>query len=86
MALAVEVSELMEIFQWLTETESRDLAEEESAAVAQEMADVLIYLVRLADVCDVDLLNAAAQKMQSNAAKYPAKRVRGHAKKYSEHD
>ncbi len=83
-ALAVEAAELLERFQWLTEDESRRLAPAELEKVRHEMADVLNYLVRLADKLDVDLLEAAREKMQINAQKYPADVVRGSAKKYSE--
>ena len=85
MALSVEASELMEHFQWLTEAESRRLPPEKLAEVRDEMADVLVYLVRLADKLDVDLLDAAAKKIEKNALKYPAERVRGSMKKYSDY-
>lgn len=81
MALSVEASELMEHFQWLTEDESSNLPPEKRAAVADEMADVLIYLVRLADRLGVDLLEAAEHKMERNGERYPAEMVRGSAKK-----
>lgn len=85
MALMVEVAELMEHFQWLTEEQSRDLAAEKKAVVAEELADILLYLVRLSDKLDVDLLQAALLKLEKNAAKYPADKVRGSAKKYSDY-
>ncbi|MCP3959000.1 MAG: nucleotide pyrophosphohydrolase [bacterium] len=85
MALSVEASELMEHFQWLGEAESRELSEEKLAAVQDEMADVLIYLVRLADVLEVDLLAAAGSKLDRNRERYPADLVRGSAKKASEY-
>jgi NTP pyrophosphatase (non-canonical NTP hydrolase) len=85
MALSVEAAELVEHFQWLTEEQSRRLAPEKLAEVRDEMADVLVYLVRLADKLDVDLLDAAAQKIEKNALKYPADKVRGSMKKYSEY-
>jgi len=85
MALSVEAAELVEHFQWLTEAESRRLAPEKLAEVRDEMADVLVYLVRLADKLDVDLLAAAAQKIDKNALKYPADKVRGSMKKYSDY-
>ena len=85
MALSVEVAELMEHFQWLTEAESRSLPPEKLAQVRDEMADVLVYLVRLADKLDVDLLDAAAKKIEKNALKYSAARVRGSMKKYSDY-
>jgi len=84
MALSVEVAELLEHFQWLSEPASRDLSPEQRSEVASEMADVLIYLVRLADQLDVDLLRAAHAKMAVNAHKYPADQVRGSARKYQE--
>jgi len=83
-ALAVEAAELLERFQWLTEDQSRNLPPAELARVREEMADVLNYLVRLADKLDVDLLEAARDKIIHNAQKYPVDKVRGSAKKYSE--
>ena len=85
MALSVEAAELMEHFQWLTEAESHRLPPEKLEEVRDEMADVLVYLVRLADKLEVDLLAAAAQKIEKNALKYPAARVRGSMKKYSDY-
>ena len=85
MALMVEVAELMEHFQWLTEAQSADLQPGKQAEVAEELADVLLYLVRLSDKLGVNLKDAALQKIEKNAAKYPADRVRGSAKKYSEY-
>ena len=83
-ALAVEAAELLERFQWLTEDESRHLPPAELAKVRQEMADVLNYLVRLADKLDVDLLDAARDKIVLNAQKYPVEKARGSARKYSD--
>ncbi len=85
MALMVEVAELMEHFQWLTEEQSGNLAAENKAAVAEELADILLYLVRLSDKLGVDLQDAALHKLEKNALKYPAEQVRGSAKKYSEY-
>jgi NTP pyrophosphatase (non-canonical NTP hydrolase) len=85
MALSVEAAELVEHFQWLTEAQSRALPPAKLAQVRDEMADVLVYLVRLADKLEVDLLTAAAQKIDQNALKYPAEKVRGSMKKYSEY-
>jgi dCTP diphosphatase len=84
-ALSVEAAELLEHFQWLTEEQSKNLPPEKLADVRDEMADVLVYLVRLADKLDVDLLEAATAKMAKNAQKYPAARVRGSMKKYDEY-
>jgi len=83
-ALSVEAAELLERFQWLTEDESRHLPPAELAKVRQEMADVLNYLVRLADKLDVDLLDAARDKIVLNAQKYPVETARGSARKYSD--
>lgn len=85
MALSVEVSELLEHFQWLTEEESGDLSPEKRAAVEEEMADVLIYLVRLADRLGVDLMEAVERKMERNGERYPAELVKGSAKKANEY-
>jgi len=85
MALMVEVAELMEHFQWLTEAQSGDLAAEKKVVVAEELADILLYLVRLSDKLGVDLTEAALHKLEKNAVKYPAEQVRGSAKKYSEY-
>jgi NTP pyrophosphatase (non-canonical NTP hydrolase) len=83
-ALSVEAAELLECFQWLTEEQSRKLSPEQLAAVREELADVLNYLVRLADKLDVNLMDAAREKIQKNALKYPADKARGSIKKYSE--
>jgi dCTP diphosphatase len=79
----VEAAELMEHFQWLTAERSAALTAREKHAVAQEIADVLIYLVRLADVLGVDPLAAARVKLRANARRYPVSRARGSARKYS---
>ena len=82
-ALAVEAAELLECFQWLTEQQSRELTPEQLAQAREEMADVLNYLVRLADKLDVNLMDAARDKIRKNALKYPADKSRGNATKYS---
>ena len=84
MALSVETAELLEPFQWLTAEQSRHLSAEQREAVRQEIADVLIYLTRLADVLEIDLLDAAADKLAINARKYPIDRAHGNALKYSD--
>jgi len=83
-ALAVEAAELLEPFQWLTDEQSRELSPESRAAVEQEMADVLLYLVRLADKLGVDLERAARAKIALNAQKYPVEKARGSNRKYDE--
>ena len=83
MALVGEVGELIEHFQWLTPEESAAVMNDDTSAarIADELADVFIYLVRLSDVLGVDLLAAAGAKLEANARRYPADRVRGSADK-----
>ncbi|MSQ91907.1 MAG: nucleotide pyrophosphohydrolase [Gammaproteobacteria bacterium] len=85
MALSVEAAELVELFQWLTEAESTALDADRRWRAADELADVLVYLVRIADRLDIDLLQAAGEKLERNAVKYPVERVRGQARKYDEY-
>jgi NTP pyrophosphatase (non-canonical NTP hydrolase) len=85
MALAVEAAELMEQFQWLTPDESAVPDDERRQRIEDELADVLVYLVRMADRLDVDLLAAGSRKLEHNARKYPADQVRGQARKYDEY-
>jgi len=85
MALAAEVGELTEQFQWLSEKQSRGLSDKAKARVAQELADVFIYLLRLSDRLGIDLLKAAARKIEASEAKYPAAKVHGSARKYLEY-
>ncbi|WP_324780141.1 nucleotide pyrophosphohydrolase [Thiobacillus sedimenti] len=84
MALVVEAAELVEPFQWLTPEESSGLSPAQHEAVRQEIADVLIYLTRLADLLGIDLLQAAGDKLAINARKYPVDQAHGNARKYSE--
>jgi len=88
MALAGEVGELTEIFQWKTAEESwQVMADPDKAqAVRDELADVLVYVLRIADLLTVDIAEAVWAKMKQNEAKYPADKVRGSAAKYSEID
>jgi dCTP diphosphatase len=83
MALSVEAAELAEIFQWLTEDQSRNLTPEQQAHAAEEIGDVLIYLVNLADRLGIEPLEAAFEKLEMNRKKYPAEKARGSALKYS---
>ena len=85
MALAAEAAELLELFQWLTEDESRALDETRLEQARLEAADVLIYLLRFADVAGIDLWQAADDKIALNDAKYPVERVRGDSRKYTEY-
>jgi NTP pyrophosphatase (non-canonical NTP hydrolase) len=84
-ALTVEAAELLEHFQWLRDGRAEELGAAKLLEVRHEMADVLVYLVRLADKLDVDLLAAVQDKMVLNRAKYPADLVRGDARKYYEY-
>jgi dCTP diphosphatase len=83
-ALTVEAAELLEHFQWLTEEQSRNLTADKRMAVSHELADVLLYLLQIADKLQIDLVAAAEQKLELNASKYPVAQARGTSKKYSE--
>lgn len=85
MAMAVEAAELLEHFQWLTEEQSKQLPPAKKAKVAEEVADIQAYLIRIADKLDIDLLDAVRAKIRQNEAKYPADKVRGDARKYDEY-
>lgn len=85
MALSVEAAELVEIFQWLTQEQAANLNPKQQAAAADEIADILLYLVRIADQLNIDIAHAVTQKTQKNEKKYPADLVRGSAKKYTEY-
>lgn len=84
MALTVEAAELLEQFQWLTPAQSARLDAKRRRAVADEIADVLLYLTRLADMLGIDALAAARRKMRVNARKYPVRHAKGNARKYTE--
>lgn len=83
-ALAVEAAEILEHFQWLTEEQSRSLPDSKRDEAADELADVLLYLVRLADKLDIDLMSAATAKLSKNAEKYPLAKSKGRSTKYTE--
>lgn len=85
MALAVEAGELMEHFQWLSEAQSEVLDENKRQEVAYELADVMIYGLRLAERLGVNLAQVIDEKIRINEQKYPADRVRGSANKYTEY-
>jgi dCTP diphosphatase len=85
MALSVEVAELLEHFQWLPTGADAELDDKKREGIRHELADVLLYLVQLADRTNVDLLSAVREKMQLNGEKYPAQLVRGDARKYTEY-
>ena len=86
MALAGEAGELLEHFQWLSEQQSRSLQADKKDAVALEMADILIYLIRLGERLDIDLVETAYRKMAINQARYPKEQVRGDARRADEYD
>lgn len=83
-AVLVETAELLEHFQWLDQAQSARLSEDKRREAELEMADVLIFLLRLADTLGIDLMAAAQRKLDINAAKYPADLARGRAAKYTE--
>ncbi|HEU4850867.1 MAG TPA: nucleotide pyrophosphohydrolase [Telluria sp.] len=85
-ALTVEAAELLEHFQWLAAGERAELGDAKLRAVRHELADVLFYLLRIADRLDVDLDTALQEKMALNREKYPADKVRGDSRKYNEYD
>ncbi|MGD0884439.1 MAG: nucleotide pyrophosphohydrolase [Thermodesulfovibrionales bacterium] len=88
MALAAEATELLEIFQWLTDEQSKVIVdnENEMALVRQEIAGVFIYLTRLADKLDVDIEKAVLDKIEENEKKYPIELAKGNATKYNRRD
>jgi NTP pyrophosphatase (non-canonical NTP hydrolase) len=85
MALIVEAAEMVEHFQWLTEEQSSNLSPEKLAEVEQELADIQVYLISLAEKLKLDLIAAVEKKLVLNALKYPADQVRGSSKKYTEY-
>ena len=89
MALSVEAAELLEHFQWLSEKQANELRSieadsEKRKAIADEIADVILYSLRISDVMNIDLKHAIEEKMKKNAEKYPIEKAKGTAKKYSE--
>jgi dCTP diphosphatase len=86
MALAVEAAELMEHFQWLSEAQSEALSDAKRREVGYELADIFIFTMRLAERLGVDLAQVVEEKIKINEKKYPAEKVRGSAKKYTEYE
>ena len=86
MALSVEVAELVEHFQWLTQEESRNLPDDKLDQVRDEIGDILIYLANLSEKLGIDPVLAAHDKIEKNQIKYPAETVKGKHSKYSEYD
>jgi NTP pyrophosphatase (non-canonical NTP hydrolase) len=85
MALAGECGELLEHFQWLSEPQSAALDEDKKRQVGREMADILIYLIRLSERLNLDLIGAVYDKIAINEVRYPAERVRGDARRAEEY-
>ncbi len=85
MALIAEAAELIEHFQWLTQEQSSNLPGDKLKEVEQELADILIYLVRIADKLGIDLIDAAHKKVDMNKIKYPSDTVKGDSRKYTEY-
>ena len=85
MALAGEAGELLEHFQWLTEEQSENLSPDKRDEVALELADLLIYLVRLSQRLEIDLLDAAWRKIAINEERYPVEKVKGDARRAEEY-
>ena len=85
MAMIVEAAELVEQFQWDTPAESQQLSPEKREAVSHELADTFVYLLRIAEVLDIDLIGAANQKIELNALKYPVDKAKGSNAKYTEY-
>jgi dCTP diphosphatase len=83
MAMIVEAAELVEQFQWDTAQESQKLSPEKRDAVSHELADTFVYLLRIAEVLEIDLIDAANEKIALNAIKYPAEKVKGSNAKYT---
>ena len=83
MALSVEASELVEIFQWLTQEESKNIDSKNIQYVKDEVADILIYLIRIADKLDIDLEEAILEKIKKNSEKYPIELSKDNAVKYN---
>jgi NTP pyrophosphatase (non-canonical NTP hydrolase) len=83
-ALSVEAAELLEHFQWVSDEDSFEMPQDKLAKIDKELADVFLYLIRLADKLNVDLLRSAERKIEENALKYPVEKSRGNAKKYTE--
>lgn len=85
MAMIVEAAELVEHFQWDTEIESHQLTVEKREQVGHELADTFVYLLRISQVLDIDLIKAANDKIELNAKKYPVEKARGKNNKYTDY-
>jgi dCTP diphosphatase len=85
MAMTVEVAELLEHFQWLTEEQSENLSPEKKVLLAEEIADIQIYLILMADKLEIDIHDSVKVKIRQNEKKYPTDKVRSNALKYNEY-
>jgi len=86
MAMIVEAAELVEHFQWNTEAESHELSAEKREQVGHELADTFVYLLRISQVLNIDLIEAANKKIALNAIKYPVEKARGKNNKYTDYE
>lgn len=86
MAMIVEAGEVVEHFQWMTEADSRALDAEQKVQVGQELADTFVYLLRIAEVCGIDLIQATQAKIELNAKKYPVEKAKGSNAKYTAYE
>jgi dCTP diphosphatase len=84
-SISIEANELLEHFQWCTPEESLAIARKKKVEISHEIADVAVYLIELAENLEIDLAEAIVEKMAHNEAKYPADKVRGSSKKYTEY-
>lgn len=85
MAMIVEAAEVVEHFQWMTEQESRQLDADTKEKVGHELADTFVYLMRIAEVCGIDLIAATNAKIDLNAQKYPVEKCKGSNDKYTKY-
>jgi dCTP diphosphatase len=86
MAMIVEAAELVEQFQWDSPQESQQLSPEKREAVSHELADTFVYLLRIAEVLEIDLIDAANEKIALNAIKYPVEKAKGSNAKYTKYE
>ncbi len=84
MDMVVEAAEVVEIFQWMTEEQSRNLDAKDKERVGEELADVFYALVRMAELLDIDLMEAFLDKIEKTKTKYPVEKCKGLSKKYNE--
>lgn len=83
-SISIEAGELLEHFQWVSADPGQSFSSEEKSAIRKEMADVLLYLIRLSDLLNIDLLESALEKLEENAQKYPVEKAKGTSKKYTD--